>query len=206
MPLPAAPPLDSLIALSAPVRLGDIAVTRAQSARRLARAEQRPVIAASIGVQRFGDESGGYTTGPTVGASVTLPFTARRRNQAALIAADREIAAAEAARQAAVVAVRANLTVARERYEAARERLSLFDAALLRGAREERESALAAYRTGELSLIELLDFERALARAEIERLRSRIVAADAFADLIAGAPGDSDESHSEFILPPEGDR
>jgi cobalt-zinc-cadmium efflux system outer membrane protein len=206
VPLPAAPPLDSLIALSAPVRLGDIAVTRAQSARRLARAEQRPVIAASIGVQRFGDESGGYTTGPTVGASVTLPFTARRRNQAALIAADREIAAAEAARQAAVVAVRANLTVARERYEAARERLSLFDAALLRGAREERESALAAYRTGELSLIELLDFERALARAEIERLRSRIVAADAFADLIAGAPGDSDESHSEFILPPEGDR
>jgi cobalt-zinc-cadmium efflux system outer membrane protein len=205
-PLPAAPSLDSLIAVSAPARFGNIAVARARSARRLARAEQRPVIAASIGVQRFGDDEGGYTTGPTLGASVSLPFTARRANQAALTAADREIAAAEAARQAAIANVRANLTAARERYEAARERLGLFDAALLRGAREERESALAAYRTGDLSLIELLDFERALARAEIERLRSRIDAADAFADLIAGVAGDSDDSHSEFILPPEGDR
>lgn len=206
VPLPAAPSLDSLIAISAPVRLGDIAVARAEAARRLTRASQRPIIAASIGVQRFPDESGGYTTGPTLGASVSLPFTARRGNQAALTAADREVAAAEAARQAAVASVRADLAAAHERYEAARERLSLFDAALLRGAREERESALAAYRSGELSLLELLDFERALARAEIARLRSRMDAADAFADLIAGAAGDPDGSHSAFILPPEGDR
>ena len=203
-PLPAAPSLDSLIAISAPVRLSDIAVARAEAARRLTRASQRPIMAASIGVQRFPDESGGYTTGPTLGASVSLPFTARRGNQAALTAADREVAAAEAARQAAVTSIRADLAAAHERYEAARERLSLFDAALLRGAREERESALAAYRSGELSLLELLDFERALARAEIERLRSRMDAADAFADLI-GVAGNSDGSHSAFILPPEGD-
>lgn len=206
VPLPAAPSLESLIAISAPVRLGDIAVARAQAVRRLTRAEQRPVIAASIGVQRFGDESGGFTTGPTVGASISLPFTARRGNEAALTAAEREIAAAEAARQAALASVRADLTAAHERYEAARERLGLFDAALLRGAREERESALAAYRSGGLSLLELLDFERALARAEIERLRSRMDAADALADLIAGAAGESDGLHTEFSLQPEEDR
>lgn len=205
-PLPAAPALDSLIALSSAARLGGITVARADAARRLASAEQRPTIFGSVGVQRFASESGGYTAGPTVGASISLPFTARRGNQAAITAAERDVVAAEAGRRAAVASVRAELTTAFQRYEAARERLTLFDAALLRGAREERESALAAYRTGELSLLELLDFERALARAEIARLRSRMEAADALADLITGAAGSPDDSHTEFMLPPEGDR
>ena len=73
-----------------------------------------------------------------------------------------------------VTAVRARIAAAAERYAAARERLAVFDAALLRGAREERESALASYRTRGLSLLELLDFERALARAEIDRVRAGI--------------------------------
>ena len=63
-----------------------------------------------------------------------------------------------------------------------------------------REAALASFRTGELSLIELLDFERALARAETERLRSLLDAADALADLFAagtGGPGHEDSSRSE---------
>lgn len=206
IPLPAAPALDSLITLSSAARLGNISVARAEASRRLASAERRPTIVASVGVQRFADDGGGYTAGPTVGASVSLPFTTRRGNQAAVTAAEREIVAAEAGRKAAIASVRADLTAAFQRYEAARERLTLFDAALLRGAREERESALAAYRSGDLSLLELLDFERALARAEIARLRSRMEAADALADLITGAAGSSGESHSEFMLPPEGDR
>ena len=57
---------------------------------------------------------------------------------------------------------------------------------------EERESALAAYRTGSLSLLELIDFERALSRAEIERIRALIDAADALADLF----GDDEASSS----------
>ncbi len=206
IPLPAAPALDSLITLSSAARLGSIAVARAEASRRLAGAEQRPTILASIGIQRFASEGGGYTAGPTLGASISLPFTARRGNKAVITAADRDVVAADAARQAAVASVRADLTTAFHRYEAARERLTLFDAALLRGAREERESALSAYRSGELSLLELLDFERALARAEIARLRSRMEAADALADLITGAAGSPDDSHTEFMLPPEGDR
>ena len=84
-----------------------------------------------------------------------------------------------------------------DRYDAARTRIASFDAALLRGARDERESALGAYRSGELSLLELLDFERALARAEIERLRNRIDAADALADLLGADDRDvTDRSSS----------
>lgn len=190
------PSLDSLMAFATSVRLAEVAVERARAQRDLLRAEQRPRIAASVGAQRTIGEDGGSEFGPVIGASVTLPFTARRANEASLQAAEREIAAATARRDAVAAAVRSELAGSLARYEAARERLAVYDAALLRGAREERESALAAYRTGELSLIELLDFERALARAEIERLQAQADAADALADLFSGAAGaDPDDSH-----------
>ena len=64
----------------------------------------------------------------------------------------------------------------------------MYDAAALQGARDEREAALAAYRSGGLSLLELLDFERALSRAEITRLQTLTEAADALAVLQGGAP------------------
>jgi cobalt-zinc-cadmium efflux system outer membrane protein len=198
--LPSVPDPDTLLARSGAVRLAEAAVERARASRALTAAEQRPRFSGAVGLQRFGAEEGGTgTVGATLGGSVTLPFTARRANEAALAVADREIAAAVAERDAAVAAVRAELAAARERYEAARTRLSVFDAALLRGAREEREAALASFRTGDLSLIELLDFERALARAETERLRSLLDAADALADLLAagtGAPDHDDASRS----------
>lgn len=184
--LPAAPDPDSLLARAGAVRLADARVERARATRLLLLAEQRPRLTAGVGLQRFPDDGGGSTLGPTLAGSLTLPFTARRGNQASAAAAEREIAAAVAERDAAIAAARASLAAARERYEAARTRLSVFDAALLRGAREEREAALASFRSGELSLLELLDFERALARSETERLRSVLDAWDALADLYAG--------------------
>ena len=198
--LPSAPDPDTLLARSGAVRIAEAAVERARASRALTAAGQRPRFSGAVGLQRFGaDEGGAGTVGATLGGSVTLPFTARRANEAALAAADREIAAAVAERDAAVAAVRAGLAAARERYEAARTRLSAFDAALLRGAREEREAALASFRTGDLSLLELLDFERALARAETERLRSLLDAADALADLLAAGTGgpDHDDASGE---------
>jgi cobalt-zinc-cadmium efflux system outer membrane protein len=190
--LPEPPEVDALLARSGAVRVADAAVERARAARALALAEQRPRLSAAVGVQRFGGDEGDAAVGATLGGSVTLPFTARRANAAAVTAADREILAAAAERDASLAAVRAELAAARERYEAARTRLAVFDAALLRGAREEREAALASFRTGDLSLIELLDFERALSRAETERLRSILDATDALADLLGGGTGASD--------------
>lgn len=186
--LPPAPPLDSLLAVAAEVRQAAGQVERAAAVRRLVLANQRPLLSAALGVQRIGGDGAGVRVGPVLAASVSLPFTARRANQAAAGAAAQEVAATEAARAATSAAVRGALAAARERYEAARERLAGYDAALLRAAREERESALAAYRTGELSLLEFVDFERALSRAEIDRTRAGLDALTALTDLLSGAP------------------
>jgi cobalt-zinc-cadmium efflux system outer membrane protein len=189
-PLPPAPSVDSLLAFTGSVRLAAIDVRRSSAARRLLVAGRRMQVSTSIGAQRFTSESARHRLGATVGFSLSLPFTARAANAAAITAADRDIEAARAQYRAAVVSTQVELASARERYEAARERLALFDAGLLRGAREEREGALAAYRSGQLSLLELLDFERALARAEIGRLQGRLEAARALSELLAGASGE----------------
>lgn len=186
-----APALDSLVELSAEVQLANVGIERARAAAAVIRAKRRPVLAASVGVQRFATDDG-FTMGPAATLSMSLPFTARAMSRRAGLAASRSLTAAEAGRVAATRMAEANIAAARDRYETARERLSLYDAALLRGAQEEREAALAAYRSGELSLIELLDFERALSRAEIGRLRTAVEAAEAFADLF-GAHSDSED-------------
>ena len=188
-PLAVVPAADSLVRLAGELRVAAIDVSRAEAAQAIAKSEQRPSVLASIGAQRFEAEDGDRTLGATLGASITLPFTVRRANEAARAAASHDVAAARAHERAVASEVRAEIAAALDRYEAAREQLNLFDAALLRTAREEREGALASYRAGDLSLLELLDFERALARVEVDRLRNRISAADALAELVAGVSG-----------------
>jgi cobalt-zinc-cadmium efflux system outer membrane protein len=180
------------------VELADAGLAQATSARQLLRATRRPQFSAGIGAQRIGGDDAGF--GPTIGISMSLPFTARRGNLAAAEAADRAVDAATAGRRASLAALRGGLAAAHARYEAARTRLAVYDAALLRGAREERESALAAYRSGDLSLLELLDFERALSSAEIERTRAVIDASDALADLFSGLLDSTEQLRSD--LPP----
>jgi len=197
-PLPPTPDTDSLVEASAPVRLALAGVERAQAARALVDAEQRTRFAAAVGAQRVGGGDGGFTVGPTLAFSMTLPFTASRANRAATLAADQSVEATRAELASARAEVRAHLTRSRTRYEAARERLAVFDAALLQGVRQEREAAVAAYRTGSLSLVELLDFERALARAEIERHRAHMEAVMALADLLSGTAPDSREPISSM--------
>ena len=191
--VPPAPSIDSLVAASGALQLADASLAQAEADARLRRAELSPALSAAVGVQRFGGESENFDVGPTLGIAVSLPFTAGGANRATREAAALAAEAARQQRRATVADVQSDLAAARDRYEAARARLAVFDAALLRGAREERESALSAYRTGELSLLELLDFERALTRTEIVRLQSRIEAAEAYADLIAGAAGERTE-------------
>lgn len=186
--LPSLPDVDSLLASTGILALLDAEVAQATASRALLAATLRPQLVAAVGVQRISADGGGGL-GPTAGISLSLPFTARRGNRAALFAADRVVQAAETDRRATVSALRSALAAQRERYEAARVRLGLFDAALLRGARDERETALAAYRAGDLSLLELLDFERALSNVEIERTRAMVDVAGALADLISSAAG-----------------
>ena len=183
------PDIDSLLVLSSVARRSEAALARARAMRALVLARQRPLVTAFAGAQRFLGEAGRFAVGGVAGASVSLPFTARKASARAASAADSEIVATAAFRDAALAGLRGELLAIRDRYEAARARLAIFEVTLLRGAREERESALASYRAGGLSLIELLDFERALSRAETDRLRAEIDAADAFAALITGTFG-----------------
>jgi outer membrane protein TolC len=194
-PLPPAPSVDSLIQSSPALHRSALAVRRAEAARSLAVVEQRPALSAGLGIQRFGEEAGGHAIGPTLELGLSLPFTSGRSNRLQREAADLAIAAAQAAHVATLGDTQGELIAARERYEGQRERLALYDRALLRGAREERESALVAYRSGDLSLLELLDFERALAQSELDLLRGRITASAALAELY-GAVSPSAARHN----------
>lgn len=185
--LPPAPGTDALLVSTGRLAIAEAAYARAESVRALALAELRPRVSASVGAQRYVGNNGGFTYGPTIGATVTLPFTARAATTSARAAAERELISAAADRQATLAGARADLLAAAERYDAARSRVNAYDTALLRGARDEREAALASYRTSGITLLELLDFERALARAEIDRIRGIIDAAAALADLFGGS-------------------
>jgi cobalt-zinc-cadmium efflux system outer membrane protein len=184
---PPAPDLDSLVSAAAPVQLAEAGVRQAEAGVKVAAAERKTRVNASVGVQRFSGEDGRHKFGPTLGASLTLPFTATGAGRASRSAARHDLLAARAELDAAVGQTRATLGAARDRYQVAVANAALLEPALLRGARAERENALATYRTGSLSLLELLDFERALTQAEISRTRSQIAAARALAELLAGA-------------------
>lgn len=179
------PGVDSLLSASGALQLSRSRLARADALRRLVLAEQGRRMTASLGAQRFQTESGRYSLGPAVAFSTTLPFTARKANQAREHAAALDLRVEEAEQRAYLAVLRGAISIAHDRYEAARRRLNVYETALLRGAREERESALASFRAGELSLTELLDFERALARAEVDRMRARIEAAEALGAIYA---------------------
>lgn len=183
------PTFDSVTAVAAARRLSALAVRRAEASRRLALSERRPAIAPSLGIQRFEDGTGSSSIGLTAGLSVSLPFTASGANRARLALSDRELTMAIASRTEADAALSNALATATDRYEVARTQVVSFDATLLRGAREEREAALAAYRAGGLNLLELLDFERALAQAEVTGIRSQIEAAEALLQYMTAALG-----------------
>ena len=194
--LRALPIVDSLLNSSPMVQLSRARLDRANAQRRLTIAEQGRRISASLGAQRFQIETGGYSLGPAVAFTTTLPFTAGRANRARTQAADLDLRAQQAEERHVLASTRARVSIASQRYESARKRISVYETALLRGARDERESALASFRSGELSLIELLDFERALSRAEIDRVKARIEAADALADLFSALASDDTESRN----------
>lgn len=198
--LPPAPALEDLVALAGDVRLASAQVDVATAMRGLALARQRPSYAGTVGLQRLSADAGGTRYGPIAAFGMTLPFTAGAANRAARLAADAEVAASVATRTAVTTTTRGAVAAARARYESDRERLASYDAALLLAAREERASALAAYRTGDLSLLELVDFERALAQAEIGRLRALLDGYAALADLLSGAAG-GDRGASPSLVP-----
>ena len=177
LPVPQA--ADTALALHAEVRAARSDVARAVAASRELEVLRRLQLAALAGLQRIGPANGGSGASLLLGLSSTLPFTARRSNALAAEASAEAVGASQAEVVAVEAAARAELLQNSARYSAARERLQTFDEALLLAADAEREAALASFRAGTLTLLELLDFEQALVGVEVERARSLAAAAEA---------------------------
>lgn len=186
-----APSADSLTRLFADVRAADADVARARAMLLEVAAEQRPRVSGSVGVQRIGPANGGPSVGLLLGLSSSLPFSARASYSRARAAANADLLSATLGVDAATAASSAAAQSARIRYDAARERFDGFDVAQLVAADAEREAALSEYGAGTLSLLELLDFERALLRVEVERIRALLDAASALSEVFGLSPMDT---------------
>jgi outer membrane protein TolC len=195
--LPSLPSLDSLGATATAVVLAQSRLLRVRAERERDLAERRAQGNAFAGIQRIGQANGGPTLGPTLGITLSLPFLNPGITRRVRAAADSGVRAAEAVMLAVKAATTARLAAAGARYTGARERVAVYDAALLRGARAERDVALENYQSGTLSLLELLDFERALVDAEVGRLESLLDAADAWADLLEAQAGEPSSAFPE---------
>jgi outer membrane protein TolC len=178
---------DSLVEWSPDVREALARADRSRAEAAVLNASQRAQFSGNAGLQRMGPTNGGPSAGLVVGFSSTLPFTAARANRSAAEAARLGVDAAvhglaEARRRVAI-----DVSQQVVRYEAARARITALDGALLVAAEQERETALAHYRAGTLTLLELLDFERALLRVELERADAIRDAASVRAALLGGS-------------------
>jgi len=193
--LPAPPEAAHALTLSVAVHTARADLDRSRALLTLGSASRRPQVAGSIGVQRFGDVGRGnadHHFGIAVAGSITLPFTARTANQRSAAADQAQVAAADMRVRDAQATAETQLTIATNQYLAARDRLTAYDLTLLRGSREERSGALHAYRAGTMTLLELLDFERALVQAETGYTHARLDAARAYAGVIAVITGSND--------------
>ncbi|MEX2282072.1 MAG: TolC family protein [Gemmatimonadota bacterium] len=182
LPIPSLPDTETLIRQAPAIRIARAELEIARTGVAAARAESAWRWSAGLGLQRFEVRSG-YTVGPALVGSLTIP-TSQRSVQAALVsAATRDTLSATGIFAGAVWNLRSEAAIADARLSAGRQRFEGVDLRLLNAAREERESALVGYATGELTLVELLDFERALAHAEIQRLESYLDMVAAWAGL-----------------------
>lgn len=184
------PTPEELWAAAPALRIAAAELAIARADLRLIQTEGARKWTAGGGLQRFQSDNG-YTIGPVLTASLTLPQRSLAGARAQAAAADTLAVAYSSV--AAATQLQAAAVSARERFEAARQRFDALDPRLLSAAREERVAALTGYATGDLSLTELLEFERALARAELQQLESYLAMIDAWADLWHAAAAAAEE-------------
>jgi outer membrane protein TolC len=183
------PALESLLAAAIErhpsLRARRAAVRRAEAARALAARERWvPDLSFDLMVMQMPDAPDAW--GGTVG--FTLPwFSPRRRAEEE--AAERELEAERRALEAEERAVRRGLEAAHARLRAALERRALYEETLLPRARQALEGARSNYEQDRIDFLRLLEAERALRSAELERARAAAQAESAWADLERAAGG-----------------
>jgi len=122
-------------------------------------------------------------------ASVNLPISRRKYDAGVLQATEQMIAARNQYRDL-LNEIEASIRATGFRIETIREQIELFEKTLLPQAEQALRSSEAAYATGLLGVLELLDSERVLleVRLGLERLRSEYLQALAEMERVIGAP------------------
>jgi cobalt-zinc-cadmium efflux system outer membrane protein len=175
--LPRATPLPAEVA-SLNERLAAAERDAAAARIALARAEGIPNVTASGGVRRF-EETNDQAL--LVGVSVPLPF--RRDVRSGVPVARAESEAAEAALAQARIDTRFTRQEAETLLSAANERLAALSGAGLREATEALRVAEIGYRAGKFSLLELIEAQEALNRANLALIEAQLDRARALAAL-----------------------
>jgi len=130
---------------------------RAQAEVRLQMAQARPDY--TLGTEYRRQQVNARSNSLTVSVSVPLPFF--DRNQGEIARSRREQTQVRLRVQAQELAVAAEVETARNQLEAARQLLESIEGKLLGEARDVRDITDFAYRSGEATLLELLDAQRA---------------------------------------------
>jgi len=163
---------------SSEVRLELAAADAAASRLRLARRLRVPSLGVNLGAE-FNDPTQ-EGTNSFVGVSVAIPIAGPAAARVALGERDRENALVERARREAVLAAQG----AWGRSRAARLRFEVIDRDLLPAARQTADLTRLAYQEGKVDVFRLLDAERLLSEAAVDRADAYEAWGAAHADLL----------------------
>jgi cobalt-zinc-cadmium efflux system outer membrane protein len=197
--------IDTALQMRPDVRLARLTEKVAQAGLELARAQGRPDITAftkystnrtvfdntPIGALRDKDKVLSF------GVSVSLPLF--NRNQGGKAEAATAIAQAQRRRQFVEQLVRAEVTSAYARYEAAQAALNIFEQGVLARSTENIKSMRGAYELGAFRMTELLSEQRRLLDSQREYTEALTERYKALSDLLSaiGSPADTSERQKE---------
>ncbi len=142
------------------------AVERARCAIARASAGRVPNVDTQAGVQY--DSS---TEDTFASVQVSMPVPIFNRNQGAIAQAGGELTAAQAALEAAELAIEQRLAVALRDYETARQRVVMYQETILPAARESLDMVAKAYEQGELEYLEVLTVQQTYTQKNVAYLQ-----------------------------------
>lgn len=177
-PLPSRAELDRRVDAAPSLRAAEAEIARREALLDFERARSTPDVTLSVGVQR--DEDLGLTQA-VVGFAVPLPLFDRNRGNQFTAAA--RIAAARDDQLALRNRLRSETYAARERLAAARNEAQSMTDEVLPGARLVYDTALAGFRLGKFSFLDVLDAQRTLIDAQSRQVEAMAAAHQAVTDI-----------------------
>ena len=197
--------LDTALRMRPDVRLARLTEKVAQAGMELARAQGRPDVTAFTEYSTNRTVFENTPVGPlrdkdkvlSFGVSVSLPLF--NRNQGGKAEAATAIAQAQHRRQFVEQLVRAEVTSAYSRYEAAQAALNIFEQGVLLRSTENIKSVRGAYELGAFRMTELLSEQRRLLDSQREYTEALTERYKALSDLLSaiGAPAGTSEKQQE---------